>query len=156
MSLTPRSFEEVSREIRGKKILVANRGIPARRIVRSVKEVFQAVPMITATDVDKTAPFTARAHRSFIHPGGKPQGLSGYRHQVIADGQRVRNIAAIHPGWGFASEDDTFPARVRRRPASSLSARTTNAMRLLGNKVAGPETGPRTWTSPWSPVPTAP
>ena len=52
MSLHPRSFEAIAREIRGKKILVANRGIPARRIVRSIKEVFQAVPMITATDVD--------------------------------------------------------------------------------------------------------
>ena len=47
MSLVPRSFEEVAREIRGRKILVANRGIPARRIVRSIKEVFQAIPLIT-------------------------------------------------------------------------------------------------------------
>ena len=51
----------IRKGIRGRKILVANRGIPARRIVRSIKEVFQAIPLITATDVDKTAPFTSGA-----------------------------------------------------------------------------------------------
>ncbi len=42
--------------LKGKVILVANRGIPARRICRSIRERFDAISAMTATDVDKTAP----------------------------------------------------------------------------------------------------
>ena len=37
-----KTFEQVKEEIKGKKILVANRGIPARRILRSIHEDFDA------------------------------------------------------------------------------------------------------------------
>ena len=49
-----RTFEEVRESLRGKVILVANRGIPARRISRSIRERFEAIAAITATDIDKT------------------------------------------------------------------------------------------------------
>jgi len=131
MSSRPRSFEEVSREIRGKKILVANRGIPARRIVRSIKEVFQAVPMITATDVDKTAPFTAGA-QELLHLGENPRAYLDID-KIIAMA-KARGVAAIHPGWGFASEDDSFPSKCAEAGILFIGP-TSEAMRLLGNKV---------------------
>ena len=131
MSLTPPSFEEVAREIQGKKILVANRGIPARRIVRSIKEVFQAVPMITATDVDKTAPFTAGA-QELLHLGENPRAYLDID-KVIAMA-KARGVAAIHPGWGFASEDESFPSKCADAGILFIGP-TSEAMRLLGNKV---------------------
>jgi len=56
-----KTFDQVVKEINGKKILVANRGITARRIIRSIREVLGAIPVLTVTDVDKIAPFTAGA-----------------------------------------------------------------------------------------------
>ena len=61
-----KAFEQVVEEIKGKKILVANRGITARRIMRSIREVLQAVPVLTVTDVDKTAPFTSGAQELIL------------------------------------------------------------------------------------------
>ncbi|MCU0664939.1 MAG: hypothetical protein MUC50_21770 [Myxococcota bacterium] len=51
-----KTFDQVVEELRNRPILVANRGIPARRVARAIREVIQAVPIITATDVDKTSP----------------------------------------------------------------------------------------------------
>lgn len=131
MSLVPRSFEEVAREIRGRKILVANRGIPARRIVRSIKEVFQAIPLITATDVDKTAPFTSGA-QELLHLGENPRAYLDI--DKIISMAKSRGVAAIHPGWGFASEDDSFPSKCAEAGILFIGP-TSEAMRLLGNKV---------------------
>ncbi|BDV01333.1 pyruvate carboxylase [Thermodesulfomicrobium sp. WS] len=126
-----RTFDAVVEELRGKKILVANRGIPARRIMRSIKEVFHAVPLVTATDVDKTAPYTASAHELL---------LLGEDHRAYLDIQTIvakakaKGVIAIHPGWGFASEDDNFP-RVCAEAGIVFIGPTAEAMRLLGNKV---------------------
>ena len=56
-----KSFADVQEFLKGKVILVANRGIPARRICRSIRERFDAVAAMTATDVDKTAPSASTA-----------------------------------------------------------------------------------------------
>ncbi len=126
-----RTFDDVVQELHGKKILVANRGIPARRIMRSIKEVFHAVPLVTATDVDKTAPYTASAHELL---------LLGEDHRAYLDIRTIvakakaKGVVAIHPGWGFASENDDFP-RVCGEAGIVFIGPTSEAMRLLGNKV---------------------
>ncbi len=127
-----KSFEQTAASIRGKRILVANRGITARRIARSIREVFNAVPVMTATDVDKTAPFTAGA-QELVLLGENPRAYLDI--ETIIDTARKRGIAAIHPGWGFASEDDTFPAKCKKAGILFIGPET-DAMRLLGNKVA--------------------
>lgn len=131
MSFVPRSFEEVAQEIRGKRILVANRGIPARRIVRAIKEMFQAVPLITASDMDKTAPFTSGA-QEILHLGENPRAYLDI--DKIITMAKARGVTAIHPGWGFASEDDTFPSKCAKAGILFIGP-TSEAMRLLGNKV---------------------
>ena len=57
-----KTFKDVQNFLKGKKILVANRGITARRICRSIRERFDAVAVMTATDIDRTAPAAAAAH----------------------------------------------------------------------------------------------
>ena len=59
--MAAKTFEQVLDEVRGKPILVANRGIPARRICRAIRERFAAVPVMTATDIDKAAPAASSA-----------------------------------------------------------------------------------------------
>ena len=55
--MAAKTFEQVLDEVRGKPILVANRGIPARRICRAIRERFAAVPVMTATDIDRAGRF---------------------------------------------------------------------------------------------------
>ncbi|MDD2390618.1 MAG: pyruvate carboxylase [Desulfobacterales bacterium] len=130
--MVKKTFEQVVEEIRDQKILVANRGIPARRIIRSICEVLQAVPVLTATDIDKTAPFTNGAYDLL---------LLGENHRAYLDidmiisKAKAMGIIAIHPGWGFASEDDSFPAKCEEAGIIFIGP-GYDAMRFLGNKVA--------------------
>lgn len=126
-----KTFEQVVKEIRHKKILVANRGITARRIVRSIQEVLHAIPVLTVTDTDKTAPFTAGA-QELIQLGENPSAYLDI--DRIVSLARKREIAAVHPGWGFASEDHAFPKKCEEAGILFIGP-AAEAMELLGNKV---------------------
>jgi pyruvate carboxylase len=127
-----KSFQDVLKEIQGKKILVANRGITARRVLRSIRERFQAVPVLTATKVDMTSPSVAGAHE-LILLGEDPRAYLDL--DLIIREAKAARIAAIHPGWGFASEDHAFPAKCAEAGIVFVGP-TSEAMNLLGNKVA--------------------
>ena len=85
-----KSFMDVLAEVRGKPVLVANRGIPARRIVRTLREQFQAISVLTATDVDKTSP-SVTAARELLLLGDDPRSylertfeeVHGYDEMVV-------------------------------------------------------------------------
>ena len=126
-----KTFAEVQKFLKGKVILVANRGIPARRICRSIRERFDAVAAMTATDVDKTAP-AASAAQELLLLGPEPRAYLDLD-RIIAKA-RQRGVVGIHPGWGFASEDTRFPARCKAAGLTFIGA-TAEAMNLLGNKV---------------------
>ncbi len=127
-----KTFEQVVEHIKGKRILVANRGITARRIVRSIREMFDGIPVVTTTDVDKTAPFTSSAQELLLLGENTRAYLDIDRIISLA---KARNIAAIHPGWGFASEDFSFPQKCKQAGIIFIGPET-EPMRLLGNKVA--------------------
>lgn len=130
-----KTFAEVQKFLKGKVLLVANRGIPARRICRSIRERFDAIAAMTATDVDKTAP-AASAAQELLLLGPEPRAyldIDG----IIAKA-RQRGVVGIHPGWGFASEDTRFPERCKAAGITFIGA-TAEAMNLLGNKVQARE-----------------
>ena len=126
-----KSFDSVVNYLKGKAILVANRGIPARRICRSIRERFDAIAVMTATDVDKTAPSASSAHELLLLGPDPRAYLDMHR---IVNLAKQRNIIAIHPGWGFASEDDTFPLICKEAGLVFIGS-TSESMKLLGNKV---------------------
>lgn len=126
-----KTFDDVCREIKGKKILVANRGIAARRIARTIRELFRATPVMTVTDVDKTAPFTAGA-RELVLLGQNPRAYLEI--DRILSLSKKQGITAIHPGWGFASEDSSFPNKCEDANILFIGP-STQGMELLGNKV---------------------
>ncbi|MDL2316540.1 pyruvate carboxylase [Desulfovibrio sp. OttesenSCG-928-A18] len=126
-----KTFDSVVDDLKGKAILVANRGIPARRICRSIRERFDAVAVMAATDVDKTAPSAASAQELLLL-GPDPRAYLDI-HRIVSLAKQ-RNIVAIHPGWGFASEDDNFP-RVCTEAGLVFIGSTAESMKLLGNKV---------------------
>ncbi len=109
--MTPKPMNELLQELEGKPILVANRGIPARRICRSIRERFHATAIMTATDVDKTSPAVASAQELMLL-GSDPTAYLDL--DLIISKAKKRGVVAIHPGWGFASEN------VRKRALFSL------------------------------------
>lgn len=126
-----KTFREVQEELKGNAILVANRGISGRRICRSIRERFEAVAVMTATDVDKTAP-AAGAAQELLLLGADPRAYLDV--DRIIHLAKQRGIIAIHPGWGFASEDECFPRKCADAGLIFIGA-TAEAMNLLGNKV---------------------
>ncbi len=126
-----KTFKDVQDYLKGKTILVANRGIPARRICRSIRERFDAVAAMTATDVDKTAPAASTAQELLLL-GSDPRAYLDI--DTIVQKARRRGMVGIHPGWGFASEDSRFPALCQENGIVFIGA-TEEAMNLLGNKV---------------------
>lgn len=144
-----RTFEEVRESLRGKVILVANRGIPARRISRSIRERFEAIAAITATDIDKTEPAAASA-QELILLGADPRAYLDLPRIIRL--ARERGCVAIHPGWGFASEDNNFPKLCAEAGITFIGA-TAEAMHLLGNKVKH-AAWPAASAFRWSRVPT--
>ena len=126
-----KTFQDVLAEIQGKKILVANRGISARRVLRSIRERFQAVTVLTATKPDMSSPAVAGAHELIVL-GEDPRAYLDL--DLIIKEAKARRITAVHPGWGFASEDSTFPEKCAQAGLVFIGP-TAQAMRLLGNKV---------------------
>ncbi|XPV77851.1 MAG: pyruvate carboxylase [Desulfovibrio sp.] len=130
--MEPKSFEQVLEEVKGKRILVANRGIPARRICRSISEMFDGIAMMTATDVDKTSPATSGA-RELLLLGADPRAYLDL--DKVIKLAKARGVVAIHPGWGFGAEDDTFPSKCEEAGITFIGP-PQEPMRILGNKVA--------------------
>ena len=129
--MAAKTFEQVLDEVRGKPILVANRGIPARRICRAIRERFNAVPVMTATDIDKAAPAASSAQELLLL-GQDPRAYLDL--DLIIAKAKQRGIIAIHPGWGFASEDERFPQKCEEAGITFIGSQA-ESMNLLGNKV---------------------
>ncbi|MFH0810150.1 MAG: pyruvate carboxylase [Pseudomonadota bacterium] len=111
------------------RIGVANRGIPALRIGRTIREMGGRY-VAFFTEADKSAPHVSKADLAFQLPGA-----DGYLN--IAEIIRIakeNNVKALHPGWGFAAEDCQFPRRCHEADLVFIGP-TEECMRRLGNKV---------------------
>lgn len=131
MNAQPKTFDQVQKEIEGKPIVIANRGIPARRISRSISECLNCISIMTATDVDKTSPSTLGAHELLLL-GHDPNAYLNL--DLIIEKSKSRGAIAIHPGWGFIAENESFPAKCEEAGIVFIGP-PTDAMKTLGNKV---------------------
>ena len=126
-----KTFDDVLKLLERQPLLVANRGISARRICRSFKERFNAIALMTATDVDKASP-AASAAQELLLLGQDPRAYLDL--ELVVSLARRRGVLGLHPGWGFASEDARFP-RLCREAGLVFIGSTAESMELLGNKV---------------------
>ena len=126
-----KTFKEVQEYLKGQTILVANRGIPGRRICRSIREGFDGIAAMTATDIDKSAPSASTAQELLLL-GADPRAYLDIENIVVQ--AKRRGMVGIHPGWGFASEDSRFPRLCKEHGIVFIGA-TEESMNLLGNKV---------------------
>ncbi len=116
-----------------KKILVANRGEIAVRVMRACREMgIRSVAVYS--DVDRTAPHVCYAD-SAIHIGPAPSRESYLRADRILDAARKSGAEAIHPGYGFLSENPEF-ARACEQACLVFIGPPVKAMELVGSKTA--------------------
>ena len=122
-----------------RKILIANRGEVANRIKQTCQKM-NIETVIVATDIDKKLRFLDEFSES-ISLGDKREYLNK---EKIIQITKEQNCSAIHPGWGFLSENPTFAAMAEavgitfvgpnptsmRKMADKAMARST--MRALG------------------------
>ena len=93
-----------------KKILVANRGEIACRIIDSCKKLkFHSIAVYS--DIDKNSKHVRKANES-IHIGGSKAQESYLSSSKIIEAAKKVKADAIHPGYGFLAENDKFAQEV--------------------------------------------
>jgi len=118
------------------KILIANRGEIAVRIVRACHEM-GIHTVAVYSDADRAAQHVRYAHEA-IHIGPSPSSESYLRIDRMLDAARRTGAAAIHPGYGFLSENPTF-ARACRDAGITFIGPPPEAMEAVGDKVRARE-----------------
>ncbi|UUZ61257.1 biotin carboxylase N-terminal domain-containing protein [Nocardioides sp. B-3] len=96
-----------------KKLLVANRGEIARRVFRTCREL-GIETVAVHSDADAAMPFVLDADVAVRLPGNTP-AETYLRGDLVIEAARKAGADAIHPGYGFLSENAAF-ARQSSRP----------------------------------------
>ncbi len=115
-----------------KRILVANRGEIALRIIRACKEL-GVETVAVYSQADRGAPWLELADQSICI--GKAPGADSYlnRNRIIAAAE-ISNAEAIHPGYGFLSENPDF-AEVCRSSGFEFIGPPHESIRRMGLKT---------------------
>src|SRR5438477_12260965 len=115
------------------KILIANRGEIALRIIRACREMGIQTVVVYST-ADKDAAYLKEADQA-ICIGEPPPAESYLNIPRIISAAEISDAAAIHPGYGFLAENDHF-AEVCRSCKIEFIGPPVSAMAAVGDKVA--------------------
>src|SRR5699024_6941048 len=119
-----------------KKILVANRGEIAFRIMRTAKKMgIQTVAVYS--EVDKDAPHVSFADHA-VSIGAAPSSESYLKADTIIEVAKKHGADAIHPGYGFLSENASFAQLVEDNGLIFIGPKA-HAIEVMGNKLASKE-----------------
>ncbi len=114
------------------KILIANRGEIALRIIRACREMGIQTAVVYST-ADKDAAYLKLADQA-ICIGDPPPAESYLNIPRIISAAEIADVQAIHPGYGFLAENDHF-AEICRSCRIEFIGPPVKAMALLGDKV---------------------
>ncbi|HHL40496.1 MAG TPA: acetyl-CoA carboxylase biotin carboxylase subunit [Deltaproteobacteria bacterium] len=114
-----------------KKVLIANRGEIATRVIRACRELGIHTVAIYSEE-DATSLYVKKADEAYMVGPGPIQGyLNIYR---IVDLATKVGVDAIHPGYGFLSENPWFPLLCKKRDITFIGP-ASKAIADMGNKV---------------------
>ncbi|XP_022691355.1 propionyl-CoA carboxylase alpha chain, mitochondrial-like isoform X1 [Varroa jacobsoni] len=114
------------------KILIANRGEIACRIIDTCRRMgIRTVAVFS--DVDSRSLFARMADEAFCI-GPAPTNLSYLNIEAIMDAVRKSGAEAVHPGYGFLSENTAFAARLEKDGVSFIGP-NAKAIESMGDKI---------------------
>lgn len=116
-----------------KKVLIANRGEIARRVIRTLKKMNIASVAIYS-DADKSAPHVLEADEA-VYVGESPSSESYLKQDLILEICKDLNVDGVHPGYGFLSENADFARRVKDA-GMILIGPPPEAMEIMGDKLS--------------------
>ncbi len=115
------------------KVLIANRGEIALRIQRACREL-GIKTVVVHSEADREAKYVRLADES-VCIGPPPSALSYLNVPAIISAAEVTDAEAIHPGYGFLSENADFAERVESSGFVFIGPRP-ETIRLMGDKVS--------------------
>ncbi len=117
-----------------RRVLVANRGEVAARVIRTCRRL-GVETVAVCSDVD--------ADLSYLGSADHVANIGGRRAYLDADAliaaAQEYHCSAVHPGWGFLSENPTFAARCEAARITFIGPRSAT-MRRMANKAAARST----------------
>jgi acetyl-CoA carboxylase biotin carboxylase subunit len=120
-----------------KRILIANRGEVALRIIRACKEMGIETAAVYST-ADKDSPHLSHADMKIcVGPG--PSSQSYLNREAILQAALNTECQALHPGFGFLAEDPLFSYMCRQQKLVFIGP-TSNSIQLMGNKSQAKQT----------------
>ncbi len=123
-----------------KKILIANRGEIALRIIRTCQEMGIETVAIHST-ADESAMHVRLANQSVCI--GPPSPLKSYLNiPAILSAAEITGADAIHPGYGFLSENHNF-ATITKEHGIEFIGPDPEHIKIMGNKVEAKKTAKR-------------
>ena len=115
------------------KILVANRGEIALRVMRSCKEMgIKTVAVFS--EADRNAPFVKYADEA-VCIGPPPSNQSYLKGDKIIEVALKLGVQGIHPGYGFLSENAEFAKSVAKAGITFIGP-SPEAMDMMGDKLS--------------------
>ncbi|MCK5638947.1 MAG: ATP-grasp domain-containing protein, partial [Flavobacteriaceae bacterium] len=116
-----------------KKILIANRGEIALRVMRTAKKM-GIKTVAVYSDIDRNAPHVKFADEA-AHIGANPSNQSYLLGDKIIEVAKKLNVDAIHPGYGFLSENAAFAEAVEKNNIIFIGPKS-KSIQMMGDKLA--------------------
>jgi len=115
-----------------KKILIANRGEIACRVIKTARRMgIQTVAVYS--DADARAPFVQMADEA-VHIGPSPAAQSYLIAEKIIEACKATGAEAVHPGYGFLSERTSFAEALEAEGIAFIGP-PVNAIAAMGDKI---------------------
>ena len=115
-----------------KKILIANRGEIACRVIRTARKL-NINTVAVYSDADKDSLFVKQADESY-HIGGSQPAESYLDINKIINIAKKSKADAVHPGYGFLSENAAFVKRLAKEKIKFIGP-NPNAIKKMGDKI---------------------